>query len=540
VVLVSRVVQEAGVEEASAQIQSPHSRDVDSLVTRQARVWSQICGIAETLVMVPAIECLMSRGWLAAGRVPSRLECAAENANLGFVAVALRAAAQSGRLRHEGKGSVCPSGLPIAQLIALTQALMTGQEGSCDIGFAEQLLRWHTLQERAANQPMSVAWSFLVAPALLNLCSSVPPDVTPPQFSAGALPQGRVGELVKRGFEHFGWFEPGTEWPTLSIEGRIACAFANQLRYPLSYLPMLGRIEALMFGDPTEVLSRSPGDNEVHLDRAADIRFSTDVFKGSCASALLSIVLPLFHRERARSRPAVIVDVGCGEATMLVTLFEALRSNLATFDAAQDLMLVGVENNAVARAAATATLAASGARFLVVTGDISDPDDLAATLASHGIDLSQALHINKSVIHDRALASRQRGDAGEAWPNWENGVFAMPEGELVDAGTAHEDLVEFFGRWRPYLKRHGMIALEPHALDVADPAARSGASMTTMMEALHGFSCQYLTTASLFRDAACRARLSIAAQRMIGSTLTGHDHMSCTHLTATDEPSCRN
>ena len=274
---------------------------------------------------------------------------------------------------------------------------------------------------------------------------------------------------------------------------------------------------------------------EAHLDRAADIRFSTEVFERSCAPPLLALALPLFSAGRGRRPPAAIVDVGCGEATLLAALFRALRETPATSGAAADLVLVGIENNPVADAAARRTLAASGAHYAVIGGDVTHPDAIARDLADLGIDLADALHVNKSVIHDRELLVGET----EAPPSLvtgisdlAEGVFARPDGTLVSAGLAQDDLWRFFERWRPYLRRHGMITLEPHSLTVEEAAPLSGCSLTVVMEALHGFSCQYLTTAGRFAEAAVRAELTILDRRMIGSALCRHDHMSCNHLIA--------
>ena len=524
------------------------------LLARQARVWSQICFMTEGLAIAPAVHSLIRHGMIDKLKAaPTAAALLGLGGNAGFVAVAVRALVQQGRLSNNG--GVPDGALAVENRIWLQQASDYSQvPGLLDVcgklmgnevpggnreNAGEALRRWlfgipvDAIPDRVTTELLG----FLAAPVLLGLvdAGSIPPFQPAPCPLEDAKPTDPAGVLGYMALRCLGWIDGPATAPALTIEGRMASVFAGQLRYPLSYLPMLARMDDLLFGDPRAATRRADDGTESHLDRAADIRFSTEVFARSCAPALLAIALPLFHRDRGPGRPAVIVDVGCGEANLLATLFDAIRDNPDTADAASDLVLVGVENNPVAERAARQTLTKSGAKFVVIGGDVSRPDAIARDLAAQGIDFTNVLHVNKSVIHDRELVDDRLGTAGLAQADFANltdGAFARPDGTRVDAETVQDDLVRFFQRWRPYLARHGMIALEPHGLTTTLAPMLAGRSLTAAMEALHGFSCQYLTTAEHFACAAARSGLTIFQQRMIGSSLTGHDHMSCSHLGA--------
>ncbi|MGF6812626.1 hypothetical protein OKW30_007843 [Paraburkholderia sp. Clong3] len=501
--------------------------------------------MAEGLAIAPAIDSLIRHDAVVARAdtdVPS-----ASSRNPGLVGVARRALAQQGRLtpgdaaNHDWLRRL-DDYRHVPALLDLCHALLAGEPGNALRAMALLLRAWRV----ASDFPDRIATellAFVAAPTLLTLADSgCLPPFRPESFPlpADVWPVGAAGRHAA--LRWLGWVDGPAAAPQLTTEGRMAAAFSGQFRYPLSYLPMLTRMDSLLFGDPGIALARSGDATERHLDRAADIRFSTEVFQRSCAPILSAMVVPLFHRSRGDSRPRVVVDVGCGEATLLVSLLRAIAGDPASADAAENLLLVGVENNPVAEQAAKRTLATCGAKHVLIRGDISYPDAIAARLAVDGIDFADALHVNKSVIHDRELvdaspseaahAERHGARAGLPGANAGDGIFARPDGSLVDASAAQDDLVRFFRRWRPYLLRHGMIALEPHALTVDAAAALSGRSMTAVMEALHGFSGQYLVTLDRFTEAIGISGLRLAAQRLIGSELTGHVHMSCSHLVA--------
>ncbi|MEX4005393.1 hypothetical protein AB4Y38_42020 [Paraburkholderia sp. EG285A] len=507
----------------------------NELAARQARVWQQVCYMAEGLAIAPAIDSLLRHERIVARK---RADCSrAPWGNPGFVGVARRALAQQGRLPpRSSEHDAWLRGLDwyrlVPALLESCRAIQAGEPShACQA--VPVILRSSKPTRDVPDRVATELLAFIAAPTVLALADNerLPPFQPEPfALPSGIWAVGRTGRLAQAALRWLGWIDGPASAPALTIEGRMGAAFSGQLRYPLSYLPMLTRMDALLFGDPGIALERDSDQTESHLDRAADIRFSTEVFQRNCAPPLLAMALPLFERGRAGDRPRIIVDVGCGDATVLVSLFNTIATRIASADAAQDLLLVGIENNPVAEQAAKRTLAACGAKYLLARGDISHPEAIARRLATEGIDLSDALHINKSVIHDRELVGTPQA-LSAADTTDSDGVFAMPDGTLIGAATAQDDLVRFFQRWRPYLIRHGMITMEPHALTIDAAAALSGRSLSSVMEALHGFSCQYLSTLERFNAALHLAGLRLAEQRLIGSELTGHVYMSCSHFT---------
>src|SRR5262249_40869381 len=247
-----------------------------------------------------------------------------------------------------------------------------------------------------------------------------------------------------------------------------------------------------------------PYQNEIgerHLDRELDIVFSGEVFRRSCREPFLAMALPIFTRLPLESQPKYVVDTGCGDGTLLIELFEAIRDRTPRGERLVDypLVMVGIDYNQVARDVARRRLQEMALPHVVVSGDIGDPDGIAATLTAHGIDMRQALHVSKSVIHNRTFRS-PRQDRKHSFRGFDStAVFVAPGGALIGTPDLLADLVEHFEAWRPWIAHHGMIVIEAHTVDPTIIAGRIGKSLNTVIDAAHGFSHQYLVEIDIYR-----------------------------------------
>ena len=108
-------------------------------------------------------------------------------------------------------------------------------------------------------------------------------------------------------------------------EGLVALGMVGTYGHALAYLPMLEQVPAALFSE-VPWPAAAPGQAERHVDRARDVAVSGEVFSKFVAVPFLEIFLPAFDVEALADQPRAIVDVGCGDASMLVALGEAVRS----------------------------------------------------------------------------------------------------------------------------------------------------------------------------------------------------------------------
>ncbi|MCP3688889.1 MAG: hypothetical protein GY784_10785 [Gammaproteobacteria bacterium] len=287
----------------------------------------------------------------------------------------------------------------------------------------------------------------------------------------------------------------------LTEAGQIALRLAQHYAYPVCYFPLLRQIPAMLAGRQV---------NEAAVDRALDVEFSGKVFDGPCRDLFLRQLLPIFDNTDISKQPGVIVDSGCGDATVLRESYNAIINQTCRgrYLADHPLLMVGVEYEMIAESAAASTLKAADIPHLIISGDIAKPDNIHQQLKKYDIDPGDILHISKSVIHDRTLIQ----------PGPEKVVLMtqcpMPgsyhvtaAGQSVSAAVLFTNLVAFFQSWGQWISKHGMIAIESHCWPSTLCRAARGYYPMTLMKTTHGFSGQYLVTAEFYRKAAITAGL---------------------------------
>ena len=328
-----------------------------------------------------------------------------------------------------------------------------------------------------------------------------------------------------------GWAWTASGRAGLTGEGRLLPDYAPQYFAPLSYLPTFRAAPDFLSGDMVpDQLGRDAAGRESHLDRELDIEFSGLVFRRGCAKPFLEAVLPVFN-EPLDQQPACVLDTGCGDATLLIELYRAVAQGTLRGSHLEDhpLIMAGVEYNSEARRVAEARLAQAGVPHLVLPGDIADPQSLAQDLRQRGLDPEEVLHVNKSVVHNRAPRLPQAAAPWDGLP----GAAALAvsrQGELIAPEVMTRELVDFFRRWLPHTARHGMVVIEAHTVDPAVAAPHRHRHLLTCTDAYHVLSGQYLVEAETHRWAYGKAGFRASYQADLGRAVVGRTLMSVDYL----------
>jgi hypothetical protein len=216
------------------------------------------------------------------------------------------------------------------------------------------------------------------------------------------------------------------------------------------------------------------------------------------------------------------------------------------------LLMVGVDPSPVARRMAAERLSQAGVPHVILDGDIADPAGLERALAARGLDARDALHVCKSAIHDRAY-----GGPGEASPRagtlqggvppagalspgtWPigtppagAGAYALPDGSALPPSSVALDLAGLFRRWLPLARRHGWLVIEAHAVPAATLAGLIGRTHATVLDATHGYACQYPVEPAVFAWAARAGGFISRGHAEPGAATLGHTILTIDHFTA--------
>ena len=279
-----------------------------------------------------------------------------------------------------------------------------------------------------------------------------------------------------------------------------------------AYRPMLKRMGTLLFGDPATVFGLDAAGHELHLDRTLNV-LGSGFQHVRFFEAMQAAILPVFDAEPIEEQPDYIVDTGCGDGTLLRTLYDCVRTRTrrGKFLAERPITLIGVDCNQKALAEATKKL--SGYPHCTVTGDIAAPQAIAAALRSIGVtEADRVLHVRSFLDHDRPYMGPVDVAAAGRWRSAGlSGVHVDRAGQLIDPADVAQSTVEHLRRWAGVLGRHGLLLLEVHCEPPATTARFLDESESLHFDAYHAMSRQYLLEARIFLECAAQAGLLQAA-----------------------------
>ena len=194
--------------------------------------------------------------------------------------------------------------------------------------------------------------------------------------------------------------------------------------------------------------------------------------------------------------------------------------------------MVGVDPSPVARAAAAETLRAAGIAHQILDGDVAEPEAIAQKLCDLGLDPAGALHVSKSVFHNRTFKP-PRGPAGRpAGAPASTGAFAGPNGWVIPNCARRAGLARAPRPLEGRRARHGLVVIEAHTTPPETAARLAGRTVATALDAAHGYSHQLLLEPEVFADIARRAGLASLAHREPGAATVGHTVLTIDHFVA--------
>ncbi|UUM22231.1 SDR family NAD(P)-dependent oxidoreductase [Mycoavidus sp. SF9855] len=477
-----------------------------------------INGLANGWVASHVIGSFVRHGvWQAMSARPMRLKKLASRyrGNVGHLHAGLRLLYELGWVewveadRYGVVAGAClarqlPSDLEELAQLPLVQALAVEQSEQ-----SEYLLRW--LDRCNASWPgvepmvASLLDGALLTPLLAHLHtlgSDVLAQTQPSDISVAAL------HAVQTVFIQRGWGQVEAANFQLTPSGRALLANSGVLGTVVSYTPMLRHLDDLLFGEAQDIFGQDEPRHELHLDRTLNI-IASGVQHQSHFAELDTLILRIFDHPPLATQPRYIADMGCGDGSLLLRIYQLIKTRSARGQALAEypLTLIGADDNALSLEATGKTLA--GLPHLLVRGSIADPQQLITDLAAAGIeDPENILHVRAFLDHecpflsieDKRAARRREG------LNY-TGVYIARDGSEIKPAHAVQGLVEHLRRWRMAVSRFGLLSLEVHCLRPNTVKCLGNMTESAHFDAFKAFSGQQLVEASVFLMAAAEVGL---------------------------------
>jgi len=471
---------------------------------------------AHGLSSIPILHALRERGCLArlAGTAPvSAEELAHEfSANRGYLDVALRMMHCLEWLRPvaDGRYEATPD-LASASLIPdrIMDLYRFPFDRYVEGGSGESLEPWLELSERRWNSEHPFLPDYLdgllIIPLLLALRAQQRLTIEGEILRLDVDPAVRSG--VERLFVVRRWASRSGDAVHVNRAGRFVIDRIFVTATLASYMPMFGRAQELLFGDAGSVFERDEAGHETHVDRTVNVigsGFQHEKF----FTALTDLIIRSFDDEDYASQPKYIADMGCGDGTLLLRLYEAVRDRTRRGKVldVHPVIPVAVDFNEEALVEASRTLA--GIEHMAVHGDIGDPAALVDTLRANGVeDLHRVLHVRSFLDHNRPYKQPEDRRAAERRPQTGGNVYIDSAGQLIPLGDMVQSTVEHLRRWAQVVNEHGLVLLEVHCLTPEVTARNRDESENFHFDVYHALSHQFLLDAQSFLSCAAEAGL---------------------------------
>ena len=471
--------------------------------------------------------------------------CGRLRANAGHVAVMLRTLSTLGWVARSSDGTYSTTrSVAIAAaspaITALCDAVYgaAARDNRADAPCCARLARlaswlpiivagWPSLPPEAADVPhlSTMLCGAILAPLLLELRmlsssqSDMARDGSRGRATASvslatideptALAIGRFFEL-----QMWGSFATSTRQLQLGAAGQFFLDRCPAFGVCLSYRPMLHQLSEASFGEVKRVF-RYEGETEAWVDRRLNVIGSGFMHHRYFADMLRVHVRRIFDETPLANQPRVVADMGCGDGTLLKTIYQyvAAETLRGRHLEAYPLTMCGVDFNRDSLRETERTLAAAGVPHGLMLGDIGDPVPMQRELeVQFAVLRNQVLHVRSFLDHDRpyippsrpadALIERAINAASDA-----TYVSNAHGGSLVTPSEVFHSLIEHWERWASCLGMHGLLVLEVNCLDVATTRTYMREATSMHFDCVQAHSGQLLTPAAHFSLAAAAAGL---------------------------------
>ncbi|PYS30179.1 MAG: hypothetical protein DMG11_06165, partial [Acidobacteria bacterium] len=480
---------------------------------------------AHGLSSIPILHALRARGCLArlAEAAPVSTEDLARefSANRGYLDVALRMLVCLEWIRPvaDGRYEATPE---LASSNLIPDRIMDLYRFPFDLyvqgGAGNSLEPWLEQSERRWNcqHPFLPDYldGLLIIPLLLSLRAQGRLSIVEETLGLDVDPA--VRRWIERLFVARGWAARSGDVLHVNRVGRFVIDRIFITATVASYRPMFGNAQELLFGDAARAFARDSAGHETHVDRTINV-IGSGFQHEKYFAALSDLVVRCFDGDDYASQPKYIVDMGCGDGTLLRRLYEAVRDRTRRGKVldAHPVIPVAADFNEKALVEASRTLA--GIEHIAVKGDIGDPAALLDTLRANGVeDLHRVLHVRSFLDHDRPYRQPEDHEAGARRSPAGGNVYIDSQGQPIPLRDMLQSTVEHLRRWSQVVNEHGLVLLEVHCLPPDVTARYRDESENFHFDVYHALSHQYLLEAQTFLVCAAEAGLFWREGRGVG------------------------
>ncbi|KQT21819.1 polyketide synthase [Chryseobacterium sp. Leaf404] len=314
-------------------------------------------------------------------------------------------------------------------------------------------------------------------------------------------------EVILDFLTYLNWFKKTGENYKFTETGIYFAKRAASYGVTVSYLPLLNKMDDLLFGNASKIREIADGEDEIHVDRAMNV-WGSGGSHSNYFKVANDFIIQIFNQP-IHLQPKGVLDMGCGNGAFIQHIFETIERYTLRGKMLEEhpLFLVGADYNQAALKVTRANLINNDIWAKVIWGDIGNPKQLADDLReNYEIELSDLLNIRTFLDHNRVWKAPENSQPERI--STSSGAFAH-SGKRLPNNLVEESLKEHLELWLPYIQKNGLLIIELHALDSKLTAENLGRTPATAYEATHGFSDQYILEVDVFKKICLETDLKI-------------------------------
>lgn len=302
-----------------------------------------------------------------------------------------------------------------------------------------------------------------------------------------------------------GWFHKKKDTYRFTDEGLFFAKRASAYGVTVSYIPTFIQLDELIFGNPLILKTKNPHDTEKHVHREMNV-WGSGGAHSTYFKIIDEIIINLFNKP-IDEQPKGILDMGCGNGAFMQHIFDIIEYQTLRGKMLEEhpLLLVGADFNEAALKVTRANLIKADIWAKVIWGDIGRPDLLAKDLKEdYNIDLKDLLNVRTFLDHNRIWESPVNTTNRISTST---GAYAS-NGKRLNNNLVEDSLLEHFKKWKPYVKKFGLLIIELHSINPKLTANNLGKTAATAYDATHGYSDQYILEVDVFNAIVIEAGLA--------------------------------
>jgi len=297
----------------------------------------------------------------------------------------------------------------------------------------------------------------------------------------------------------------------LNEKGLFFCKRSSAYGVTVSYMPLFSKMNILLFKDTSNILNRDSNGNELHVNRKMNVWGSGGAHK-LYFKKIDEIIIEIFNYP-IEKQPKGIADMGCGDGTMLIHLYNLIKTKTLRGQLLDKypLYVIGADFNEEALEVTHKNLNEENVNHILVQADIGNPDDFNQKLEkSHNIKLNDLLNVRSFLDHNRIFEMPKKEDfnLNNITTQSTAAFCANNKNKMLEPIIFKLSLIEHFLKWKPYINKFGLILLELHTIKPELCSKNIGNTVATAYDATHGYSNQYIIEYKEFVNAAIIAGLN--------------------------------